>query len=121
MPRWRATRWLADAGRDVPDDIRVALIASLYGTLPIFAGGVINTILVALVCAMRLQQPLFVAWVVIELAICLARLCVLVHANRAAPEGRRTYTAHYMALALRGAAGVGYGTFISLASGDWRA
>jgi diguanylate cyclase (GGDEF)-like protein len=119
LPRWRATRWLADAGRDVPEDIRVALIGSLYGTLPIFAGGVINTILVALVCAARVQEPLFFAWLGLEISICLVRLSVVIHANRAARQGRRTYTDHYMALGLFWAASVGYGTFISIASGDW--
>jgi diguanylate cyclase (GGDEF)-like protein len=119
LPRWRATRWLADAGRDVPEDIRVALIGSLFGTLPIFAGGVLNTIVVALACAVRLQQPLFYVWVAAEVAICGARLAVLVHAHRAARAGRRTYTDLYMALALLWAGGVGFGAFISMTSGDW--
>ncbi len=119
LPRWRATRWLADAGRDVPDDIRVTLIGSLYGTLPIFAGGVLNTIAVALVCAIRLQQPVFIVWVVAEVAICAARLLVLVHAHRAERAGRRTFTDAYMVLGLLWAAGVGFGAFISITSGDW--
>ena len=119
LPRWRALRWLADAGRDVPDDIRVTLIGSLYGTLPIFAGGVLNTIAVAMVCAMRLQQPIFVVWVVAEVVICAARLLVLVSAHRAARAGRRTFTDAYMILGLLWAAGVGFGAFISITSGDW--
>lgn len=119
LPRWRLTAWLAHAGRDVPVDIRVALIGSLYGTLPIFAGGVINTILVAILCAVRQPHPPFLVWLVLELAICAARLAILVHAKRAAREGRRTYTDWYMALALLWAASVGYGTFISIVSGDW--
>src|SRR3546814_11927839 len=47
-PQGRCTRWLLKAGTDVPDEVRNALIQSLYGTLPIYAGGVINTIAVAL-------------------------------------------------------------------------
>ena len=29
LPRWRMTRWLADCGADVPEDIRVALVGSI--------------------------------------------------------------------------------------------
>jgi hypothetical protein len=31
LPRWRVTRWLADAGPAVPGDIRLALIGGLSG------------------------------------------------------------------------------------------
>jgi len=31
LPRWRVTRWLADCGPGVPDDIRVELIGNLFG------------------------------------------------------------------------------------------
>lgn len=119
LPKWRVTRWLADTGPDVPHDIRVALVASLYGTLPIFAGGVINTIAVALLCAIRTQQPLFALWFVLECAICFTRLAVLVMARRAAAAGRPTPTDLYLVLALVWALSVGYGAFISLVSGDW--
>ncbi|WP_338025340.1 hypothetical protein [Bradyrhizobium yuanmingense] len=76
LPRWRLTRWLADCGADVPDDIRVALIGNLYGTLPVFIGGILNTVLVAGAIAARSPTPLFVAWLAVEIAICLTRLAV---------------------------------------------
>jgi hypothetical protein len=41
LPRWRLTRWLADGGPGVPEDVRVALIGNLFGNLPVFVGGVI--------------------------------------------------------------------------------
>ena len=62
LPRWRVTRWLADCGADVPEDIRVALIGNLYGTLPVFIGGILNTLLVAAAIAARSPTPLFIAW-----------------------------------------------------------
>jgi hypothetical protein len=99
LPRWRLTRWLADAGPDVPSEIRAALVGSLYGTLPIFAGGVANTIAVATLCALRVQQPLFTLWVVFECAICSARLAVLLWARRAALAGRPTPTDYNIILA----------------------
>lgn len=119
LPRWRLTRWLADAGPDVPTEIRAALVGSLYGTLPIFAGGVANTVAVAALCALRVQQPLFTLWVVLECAICFARLGVLLWARRAALAGRPTPTDYNIILAPVWALSVGYGTFISLISGDW--
>ena len=83
LPRWRITRWLADAGPTAPEDIRVALIGGLYGSLPVFAAGAINTVAVAGAIAIRQPTTLFVSWFIIELAICLARLTVLVIAHRA--------------------------------------
>lgn len=119
LPRWGVTRWLTDAGRDVPEEIRTALIASLFGTLPIFAGGVLNTLSVSTLVACRNPQPQFLIWCVIEFGICLTRLLVLVVSQRAAVAGRRTPTDLYILLGLAWAASVGYGTFISLVSGDW--
>ena len=59
QPRWGVTRWLADAGPGVPDDIRQALIGDLYGSLPVFAAGAVNP------CAQsptfRPKPPIFAA------------------------------------------------------------
>ncbi len=119
LPRWRLTRWLADAGRDVPQDIRVALIGSLYGTLPIFFGGVANTIGVAALIALRIPNPHVLAWLVLEVAVCLSRLVLLIVAQRAAAAGRRTPTDLTLLLALAWAASLGLGALVSLESGDW--
>ncbi len=119
LPRWTLTRWLADAGPGVPQDIHAALVGSLYGTLPVFAGGVINSLLVAAAIAARMQTAPFIAWLVTDLAICLVRLFVLVRARRAAREGRETQTDLYLLLSVAWSACIGYGTFLSLTSGDW--
>lgn len=119
LPRWRLTRWLADAGPGVPKDIRVALIAGLFGSLPVFAGGVINSLIVAAAIAAHLQTAPFIAWFVCDLAICLARLITLIMARRAAHEGRETPTDIYMLLSVAWSGCIGYGTFLSLTSGDW--
>jgi len=118
-PRWRLTRWLLEAGTDVPTEIRGALIQSLYGTLPIFAGGVINTIAVAMLIAWRNPQGQFRFWIVAEVTLCLVRLLLLIADRKAAAEGRRTFTDFYAWLGVSWAASVGYGTFISVLSGDW--
>jgi diguanylate cyclase (GGDEF)-like protein len=119
LPRWRMTRWLVDAGPGVPDAIRLALIGHLYGTLPIFAGGIVNTIIVSAAIAARVQTWPFILWVAIETAVCFTRLIVLIVARRAALEGRRTPTDLYIVLGVAWSATVGYGVIVSLASGDW--
>ncbi len=118
-PRWRLTRWLAEPGPGVPDDIRAALIAQLHGSLPVFAAGAVNTIAVAAVIAGRKQAAPFIVWLVMEIAICLARLVVLVLAHRRARAHRPTPTDLHLLLAVAWSASVGFGALASLASGDW--
>ncbi|SDR88876.1 GGDEF domain-containing protein [Bradyrhizobium canariense] len=119
LPRWGIARWLGDAGPGVPDDIRVALIDRLHGSLPVFGAGAINTIAVAAATAIRHPTAPFLAWLVLEVAICLARLVVLLIANSAALAGRRTPTDLHILFAVAWSASVGFGALISLASGDW--
>ncbi|WP_353182204.1 GGDEF domain-containing protein [Bosea sp. (in: a-proteobacteria)] len=119
LPRWRVTRWLADAGPDVPAEIRVALVASLFGTLPIFAGGVVNSLAVSFLIAWRIPTLPFQLWCAFEVLCCLIRLFVLVRAQRKAARGEPTWTDAYLLLGVGWAAGIGAGTFLSLTSGDW--
>jgi diguanylate cyclase (GGDEF)-like protein len=118
-PRWRLTRWLLDAGRDVPPEIAVKLTGSLFSSLPVFFGGVFSTVLVSAVIAARIPRPQFIAWLVLEIVICSSRLTVLLRARDAASEARDTPTDLYVVLGLCWAGSVGYGTFISMVSGDW--
>lgn len=119
LPRWFLTRWLADAGPDVPPEIRVALIGSLFGTLPIFAGGVVNSLAVSFLIAWRIPTLPFQLWCAFEVVCCLVRLAVLVRARRRALRGEPTATDIYLLLGVSWAAGIGAGTFLSLTSGDW--
>lgn len=119
LPRWRVTRWLADCGPDVPHDIRVALIGNLFGGLPVFAGGVINTLAVALAITLRKPTAPFIAWFVFEIAVCGARLIVLLTARHAALRREKTPTDLYLLLGIGWSASVGYGVIVSMASGDW--
>jgi len=119
LPKWRLTHWLTDPGQDIPLDLRQALIASLFGTLPIFIGGVVNTVLVAGLVAIQQPHMVFVSWFAFEVLLCVLRTYVIIFAFRAVAEGRETPTDLYIVLAVLWALGVGYGTFISLLSGDW--
>src|SRR4029077_13817804 len=92
LPRWRVTRWLADCGPGVPDDISVELIGNLFGSLPVFVGGVINTVAVALVITARQPTTPFVVGLAFEVAVCAVRLVVLLIARRTALKGAETPT-----------------------------
>ncbi|KDR25054.1 MULTISPECIES: GGDEF domain-containing protein [Caballeronia] len=119
LPRGRAATWLLHAGADIPRAIRVALVGSLFGTLPIFAGGVLNTVAVAWVLDGRHPTPAFHIWLALEIAVCLVRLVVLVVARRRARERESTLTDTYVLLAPLWGATVGYGALVSVLSGDW--
>lgn len=119
LPRWQVTQWLVNPGGDVPAEIRVALIGGLFGSLPIFFGGIINTLLVAALITFRHPEPAFLLWLALELLVCLSRIRVLTTARKAASAQLPTPTDLYVVLALLWASSVGYGTFISLISGDW--
>jgi diguanylate cyclase len=119
LPRGRAAKWLLHAGPDIPRAIRVALVGSLFGTLPIFAGGVLNTVLVAWLLARRHPTLAFHIWLALEIAVCFARLVVLVVARRRAKARKSTLTDIYVQLAPLWGATVGYGALVSVLSGDW--
>lgn len=118
-PRWRLTRWLAETGKDLPDDIRGALVASLFGTYPIFAGGVINSIAVSGAIALRIPKAPFILWFIAETLICSIRLVLLVMSRRAARANRPTPTDLHLLFSVCWSTSVGYGLFICLMSGDW--
>lgn len=121
LPRWRVMRWLTDVGADVPAGIRAALIAQLFGAIPIFAGGAINSVAIAAIIAYRQQTGLLVAWFVLEVTICLARLAVLVAAHRATRQHRPTPTDLHLLLSMAWSLSLGLGTIASIRSGDWLA
>lgn len=119
LPRWRLTRWLADVGPDVGNDVRIALIGELYGSWPIFAAGIINTVLTSGVIAAREQSMPFVFWFVLEVLICGTRSIVLGIAFKAARENRPAPTDLYLLLGIAWSISVGLGASVSVASGHW--
>jgi diguanylate cyclase len=119
LPRGYLTRWLVDPGRPLPDSIRTQLFSSLYGSLPIFLGGVLNTLAVSTAIVLRRPEPLFIFWAVMEFLLALVRTPVLIMGRRAIARGRRGPSDLYIMLACLWAACVGYGCLICVLSGDW--
>ncbi|SFG96511.1 diguanylate cyclase (GGDEF) domain-containing protein [Methylobacterium gossipiicola] len=118
-PRWRLIRWLTNAGPDVPTEIHIALIRSLFGTLPLLAGAVVNTLLVSACVAYRIPRPEFLIWCAVDVLICALRVGLLIAARRAAAQRRETPTDLYILLGLAWAASLGYGLFVSFLHQDW--
>jgi len=121
LPRWAVTRWLVECAGVVPAEIRPSLVQGLYGSLPIFLGGVFNTILVSSIVAVRIPTPPFLIWAALEIGLAALRLPLLVKGSRAAQSGKRAHIDLYILAAVCWAGSVGYGCFISLLSGDWLA
>jgi diguanylate cyclase len=119
LPQGVLTRWLVDPGRPLPDSIRTQLFSSLYGSLPIFLGGVLNTLAVSTVIALRNPEPLFIFWAALELLLALVRTPVLILGRRAVAKGRSGPSDLYILLGCLWAACVGFGCLISVLSGDW--
>lgn len=118
-PRWRLTRWLATTSQRVPDDVRTALIAQLFGTLPIFLGGIVNTVAIAVLVAVWHPSPLLIAWCCLEIAVSLSRLAIMIHALRAVRRGGRTFTDLTIILAVAWGFTTGLGACLVLLTGDW--
>lgn len=121
LPRWAVTRWLVECAGEVPAEIRPSLVQGLYGSLPIFLGGVLNTILVSSLVAARIASPAFLVWAGLEIGLAALRLPLLVAGARAARTGGRAYIDLYIVAAVCWAASVGYGCFITMTNGDWLA
>lgn len=112
--------WLVETG-DLPAAVRLSLLQSLYGTLPLYFGGVVATLSVAIILALRIDTPAFYLWAALELIVAVVRLHVLFACRRAARAGRPGPAGLYAGLSLLWASGVGFGAFIAVDSGDWLA
>jgi len=118
LARWPVSRWLLDIGSDVPAPIRVALMGSMYGSLFIYFGAVLNTMIVASVLALRVGSPFLYVWAGLEIALAGLRLVVLISCRRASANGAEGPVDVYILLSLLWGGGIGLGSFVATASGD---
>ena len=116
-PGW--ARWLLAPRADVAPAIASQLTSGLYTSLPIFIGGVINSIVVASIAAVRHPTTAFILWLGAEIALGAIRLAIVTLGSRAKDERRTRLVGIAAVLSCCWAASVGFGTYISIASGDW--
>ena len=117
--RSRAIRWLLDIGKDIPAPVRGRLLTNVFGSLTIYVGAVFNTIIVASVLAARIDSPLLYLWAGFEILLAMVRFQVLLACRRAVRTDTEAPVDLYVILSLLWGAGIGFGTFVVVSSGDW--
>lgn len=117
--RASVARWLLHSESDNAAAIRHRVIGSLRQTMPIFGGGAVSTVATALTLAALLREPALMVWAGLEGALMTARLRA-VWIERS-PTNRQPSIGHLLMLELVGAASVGFGTSVAIASGNWTA
>jgi len=115
----RLTAWFLGGGIDVSDDVATQLKNGLYSSVPIFLGGVVNTVTVAAVATWRHPVPAFWGWLLFECVLSAVRLGMLFHGRRAVRHGTEPLWFRTVALSCVWAASVGVGTYLCIGSGDW--
>lgn len=121
LPRGRLARWLVQTGCEVSVSVRREAISTLFKRSAAFVGGEINTPLVAWVIALRMQTWPFLLWAGVQTLLAILRLTVQIGGARRLAGGGSVYPDLYVFVALLWAATIGYGGFVSIASGDWMA
>lgn len=115
----RATNWLLATKMPVQPGIRQQLEAGLFSSVPIFLGGVFNSIAVAAIAAWRQPVTPFQMWLILEVVLALLRLPLLVAGRRAVMSGGQPPRTAAAVLSCAWATSMGFGAFLSLTSGDW--
>ena len=115
----RLTHWLLETRDAASPSVRAELQSGLFASLPIFLGGVVNTIAIAGVAAWRHPVAPFTTWLLIEVAIGLLRLPVVIGGHSMLRQGRKPPVVTAAVLACAWSASVGFGAWISVTSGDW--
>lgn len=119
MPIPRPTHWLLSTRENVSAPIAAQLANGLFGSLPIFIGGVLNSAAVAAVAAVRLNTAPFIGWLVFEALLGLVRIGVVKSSQTASPEKLEDLRHLASLLSVAWAASLGVGTLMCLTSGDW--
>jgi diguanylate cyclase (GGDEF)-like protein/PAS domain S-box-containing protein len=115
----RATRWLLATRKPTSPAIRRQLETGLFSSIPIFLGGVFNSIAVAAIAAWRQPSAPFLAWLGLEILLAVLRLPLLIAGQRAVARGKRPPNGIAAVLSCAWAGSIGFGAYLALTSGDW--
>jgi diguanylate cyclase (GGDEF)-like protein len=91
----------------------------MFGSLPVFFGGLLATLLSPIIVVLTSPRPVYIVWLMIEIATGIVRFAVMIQSKRAAALGRPTPTNAHIILSMCWAGCLGFGTLVSLTSGDW--
>ncbi|MBO9517265.1 MAG: GGDEF domain-containing protein [Porphyrobacter sp.] len=103
----------------VSPTIRLQLEAGLFGSVPIFLGGIFNSIAVAAIAVWRQPTTPFFVWLAVEIALGIVRLPVLLAGRRALRNGKTPPKTTAAILSSAWAASIGFGAYFSLTHHDW--
>ncbi|HEX7853702.1 MAG TPA: EAL domain-containing protein [Sphingobium sp.] len=119
LPFITSASWLLDTKAKVPPVIADQLKNGLFSSLPIFFGGVLNTIAVASVAVGRHATAPFLFWLLFEIGLSLIRMSVLIHGKKILAAGGIPPRMLSATLSCMWSASVGIGAFLCILSGDW--
>ena len=111
--------WLLGSPLKPPTPLAAELKNGLFTSVPIFMGGVLNTLLVAAIAASRHPTPPFTAWLLFEAVLGVMRLALLVRGQKVIRAGQNPPHCAAALLSCAWSASVGAGTFLCILSGDW--
>lgn len=114
-----AADWLMQSSPENGPAIRQRITSELHQAIPIFGGGGVSSVAVAIMLALQLGRPLLVAWAVVECLLMVARLVLTWLGRRPARTGLPWAPSGLLALEVAGAASVGFGTATAILTGQW--
>ncbi|MXP40768.1 EAL domain-containing protein [Altererythrobacter soli] len=115
----RPIAWLVGTKATPPASVAAQLQAGLFTSMPIFLGGIINSIAIAAIAAARHPTTPFLIWLSLEVAIGLIRLPIVLGGRAALRNGRKPPVTAAALCSCAWAASVGFGAFISIRTEDW--
>jgi diguanylate cyclase (GGDEF)-like protein len=93
-------RWLVDPTHDVPPKIRALMLGELFATPTVIMAGLINGLMLNSVALCMHQGPVFLMFMLLDVALVAIRIPLIHRLMRAATLGRPTATDTYLILAL---------------------
>lgn len=111
--------WLLATKDAPPAAVQSQLQAGLFSSVPIFLGGIINSIAIAAIAATRHPTTPFLIWLSLEVMIALIRLPIVLRGRSALRSGRKPPVTAAALFACSWAASVGFGAYISIRTEDW--
>lgn len=115
----RLANWILGSGVDLSAPLSAQLRNGLFTSVPIFIGGVLNTIFVAAIGAILFPEPLFFGWLAFEILLGIARVSVVVHGRSLIARGEDPPWLTAALLSCAWAGSVGFGTVVALLGGHW--
>ena len=118
MPRSKLLRWLSDAGKDVPDDVRLRLMSVFFTSIQPVIIGTLALMAVNVVAVIRHPTTCFVVVLAVDATLLLVRVMILLQTHQAVRRGKLESPDLFLASGIAWTALVGASTALCMASRD---